>query len=161
MPNRRRNRRRTKNRLGRLGSRSMIVGILIVILLAYLAFSYTATEDRITVTLARHIDGDTTEFYINGTRTTVRYLAIDADEIRGDNATELGHQASEHVRYRLENATVIELEFDPSRDRLDRFGRTLAWVWVDGVLLQEELVQMGLARVAFTQGNELYLYRLK
>lgn len=118
-------------------------------------------EGRIPVSLARHIDGDTTRFYINGVDTRVRYLAIDAEEIRGEDATELGLQASEFVRSRLEQAELIELEFDPSRDIYDRFGRVLAWVWVDGTLLQEELVQLGYAEIRYTQGNELYLDKLE
>ena len=118
-------------------------------------------EGRISVTLARHIDGDTTRFYINGVETRVRYLAIDAEEIRGEDATELGRQASEFVRNRLEQAEHIELEFDPSRDPYDRFGRVLAWVWVDGTLLQEELVRLGYAEIRYTQGNELYLDKLE
>jgi len=132
---------------------------------------------RFPVRLARHIDGDTTDFYIDGEIVRVRYIAIDAEErfncdrcpfyLVGKDLSqcpECGQHddiASIHVRERLENAVTIALELDPGRDRYCRYGRLLAWVWVDGVLLQEELVALGLAEIAFVQGNELYLYRLE
>ena len=121
----------------------------------------TQTEGRFETTLVRHIDADTTVFRINGEEIRVRYLAIDADEIRGEEATELGQIASEHVRDRLENASIIELELDPARPGPDRWGRELAWVWVDGILLQEELVRLGLAEIAFANDQMLYVYRLE
>jgi len=140
----------------------MVYLFVVLTVIPFLSSNASHIEPNHTiVTLARHIDGDTTDFYIDGVVTRVRYIAIDADEIFGANATELGIKASEHVRMRLENAEIIMLELDPTREQYCRFDRTLAWVWVDDILLQEELVRMGLARIAFAQGNEIHLYKLQ
>jgi micrococcal nuclease len=118
-------------------------------------------EGKIRVTLASHIDGDTTRFYIDGVDTTVRYLAIDTKEVSQEETTVLGQIASDYVKELLENARKIEIELEPYRELTDRYGRTLAWIWVDDVLLQEELVKLGLAEIRYTQGNEKYLDRLE
>ena len=46
------------------------------------------------------------------------------------------------------------------RDR-DKYGRTLAWVYADGVLLQKELVKQGLAEVKYIYGDYAYTKELQ
>lgn len=85
----------------------------------------------------RVIDGDT--IVIQGEE-RVRYIGIDAperDEPLGQAATELNRKLVEGKRVRLER--------DVS-DR-DRYGRLLRYVYVDGTLVEAELVRQGLARV--------------
>lgn len=61
----------------------------------------------------------------------------------------------------LSNAKEIQLEFDET-NKTDRYGRLLAYVFVDGMLLQETLVREGLARVAYVkEPNTKYLEELK
>jgi micrococcal nuclease len=55
-----------------------------------------------------------------------------------------GPQASEFTRQFVAGGPV-RLEFD--RERLDRYGRFLAYVWVGGRMLNEELLRAGLARM--------------
>jgi len=45
------------------------------------------------------------------------------------------------------------LEYDQGSEKQDKYQRLLAWVFVDGVLLQNELVKEGLAEVTYLYGN--------
>ena len=58
---------------------------------------------------------------------------------------------------RLSEGENIVLEYDPESDRYDKYGRLLAWIWIDGSLLQEELVANGYAKVEYIYGNYKYL----
>lgn len=61
----------------------------------------------------------------------------------------------------LSNAKEIQLEFDET-NKTDRYGRLLAYVFVDGQLLQETLVSDGLAKIAYVKNKEAkYLKRLE
>ena len=53
------------------------------------------------------------------------------------------------------------LELDPDSDVFDKYGRLLAWVWVDGELHNYNVVDQGLAKVAYLYGNYLYTYELQ
>ncbi|KAJ82725.1 Phage-encoded chromosome degrading nuclease YokF [Enterococcus faecalis NY9] len=61
----------------------------------------------------------------------------------------------------LSNAKEIQLEFDET-NKTDRYDRLLAYVFVDGQLLQETLVGEGLAKVAYVKNKEAkYLEQLE
>ena len=63
---------------------------------------------------------------------------------------------ADKTKEKLENATKIELEFDSSADEKDQYERYLAWIWVDDELLQNLLVQDGLAETYMLQNNYKY-----
>ena len=54
------------------------------------------------------------------------------------------------------DAKTIELEYDVDSDKEDKYNRLLAWVFVDGELLQDMLIQGGYAEVAYLYGNYKY-----
>lgn len=89
----------------------------------------------------RVVDGDTL-LLTNGAR--IRLLGVDAPEIAGRRQVveRWGPQAADFAR-RLVGSGQVQLQFD--RERLDRYQRFLAYVWVEGKLLNEELVRQGLA----------------
>ena len=91
-------------------------------------------------------DGDTIVLR-NGE--TVRYIGIDTPE-RDDPFFREATQANKEM---LERGR-IELECD--RDRRDRYGRLLAYVWVDTLMLNAELIRMGLASVYLFAPNLKY-----
>ena len=118
-------------------------------------------NERITVTLDRCIDGDTARFFINNESISVRFLAIDAPEItRGQNEP-FGQESSDFACDLLTSANRIELEYEYGRRRTDRFDRHLAWIFVDGTLLQKELLARGYAHTAFLDGVNAYVEELK
>lgn len=114
-------------------------------------------KERISVDFSRHVDGDTTRFLLDGETITVRYLCIDTQETvhPGKEATKMGKTASDYVKSRLENAKKIEIEYDGPKT--DRYDRVLAWVWLDDVLFNKELVEQGLAEVRYVYEDYKYV----
>lgn len=105
---------------------------------------------RIEVELAQPYDGDTIAVIYKGNRESVRFLLVDSPETSHPRLGEqpYGKEAKEFTKNLVENARKIELEFDIGPQR-DKYGRLLAYVYVDGKLVQEELLKNGLARVAY------------
>lgn len=103
------------------------------------------------VELVKAIDGDTAEFEYMGETYTVRFLLVDTPETNHpeEGSQPIGKEAKEFTRDLLENAETIELEFDEGGAEVDKYGRLLAYVKVDGVYVQEELLKNGYARVAY------------
>lgn len=104
------------------------------------------------------VDGDTAKFKMNGEEITVRFLAVDTPEsVHPTKGVEpYGAEASQFTKIKLENAKKIELEFDNNSDKTDKYGRYLAWIWVDGELLQDLLIKEGLAKVAYLYADYKY-----
>ena len=109
------------------------------------------------------IDGDTARFIMDKEEIKVRFLAIDTPETNHPKKGEepYGKEAKEFTCNRITNASKIELEFDDNSDKKDKYNRYLAWVYVDDSLLEEELVQNGLAKVAYLYGDYSYTDKLK
>ncbi len=103
----------------------------------------------------RSIDGDTSVFLIQGKEQKVRYLLIDTPETVkvGTPIQPFGIEASNRTKELLATAKDIQLEINQAND-YDRYGRLLAYVFVDGKLVQETLVREGLARIAFVKDNQ-------
>ncbi|ARJ50972.1 thermonuclease family protein [Staphylococcus lutrae] len=117
----------------------------------------------IPATFVRHIDGDTSKLKIKGKEKTVRYLLIDTPETKHPKlgVQPFGKEASERTRLLLLNAKKIEVEYDQG-PKTDKYGRDLVYVYVDGEMLNEQLVREGLAKVAYVYPpNTKYLERLK
>ncbi len=61
----------------------------------------------------------------------------------------------------LETASVIEIMLDKGNEK-DKYDRVLAYVFIDGELLQNILVREGLARVAYVhEPSTTYLQQLE
>lgn len=140
---------------------------LVVLLLVICPFRVLAediTFNKETVTLGKCIDGDTATFKdSSGNSYKTRFLAIDTPETVHPTKGEqpYGKEASNYTCNTLTSASIIQLETDPNSDIKDRYGRLLAWVYVDGKLLQESLVEQGLAKVAYLYGDYKYTEQLK
>ena len=94
--------------------------------------------------LASCEDGDTAEFIVGEEQIRVRFLGIDTPEA-SHYYEAWGYQASQFACERLTNAEEIVLERDWDGVLRDTYLRYLAFIWVDGRLLNLELVEMGLA----------------
>ncbi len=104
-------------------------------------------------------DGDTAHFIINNEEKTVRFLAIDTPEIT--NNEPYSKEASEYTCNALKNAKEIYLEYDSNSDKEDKYGRILAFVHVDGVLLEKSLIEQGLAKVYYIYGDYAHVDELR
>jgi len=110
------------------------------------------------VKLAFNVDGDTAAFYIDGAVEHVRFFNIDTPEYNRFGVQIGGKEASAYTANALNNAREIYLQTDPS-DKLRDFSgfkRLLAWVWVDGELLNYNLVRHGHARVGPIYASNMY-----
>lgn len=108
------------------------------------------------------VDGDTFRIKLDNQEYYVRMLAIDTPESVKENSKVeyYGKEASEYTCNKLMNAKKIELEYDDKSDKVDKYDRLLAWVYVDGKLLQEDLVESGYAEVAYLYDDYKYVDRL-
>jgi micrococcal nuclease len=95
------------------------------------------------------IDGDTIKVLINGKEETVRMLLVDTPETKHPQLGEqpFGKEASNFTKQLLSGKTV-QLEQDINNGP-DKYGRLLYYVYVDGKSVQEQLLEKGLARVAY------------
>lgn len=130
--------------------------ITIMIIILLFPSNIYAIDDR--VKLYKCIDGDTAKFRINNQVYSVRFLAIDTPEINSKKKKQYhyGKKASKYTCNRLKSSKKIELEYDQNSLLLDKYNRLLAWVFLDDHLLQEELIEKGLAKVAYIFGDYQY-----
>jgi micrococcal nuclease len=119
-------------------------------------------KDKVSVTLNECVDGDTAKFNVNGEVKTARFLAIDTPEtVKPNTAVQpFGKEASEYTCNALTNAQKIELEYNPNATT-DKYKRILVWVWVDDSLLNDDLVKLGLAKVAYLYDDYTYTSELQ
>lgn len=114
-------------------------------------FRVVKASELIDVSLVKCVDGDTAVFKVDGEEIKFRFLAIDTPETihptKGEE--EGGKVASNYTCERLTNAKKLQITYDEKSSKLDKYGRGLAWIYVDGKLLQEDLVEKGYAEVAY------------
>lgn len=115
-------------------------------------------KELVDVTLDRAVDGDTIKVKYNGNVDTVRYLLVDTPESKKPDSCvqPYGEDASKRNK-ELVSDGKLQLEFDKG-DHRDKYGRLLAYVYVDGKSVQETLLKEGLARVAYVyEPNTKYI----
>ena len=95
--------------------------------------------DLETVTVAKVIDGDTIEL-TDGRR--VRYIGMNTPE-----RDQPYYKEASDTNRQLVDGKTAQLEVDV--EAIDRYGRTLAYIWVDGQMANLEVVRRGFAN-AFT-----------
>ncbi len=142
--------------------KSRNIYVLLITLIMFIPVNVFANE-KIEVKFKSCIDGDTARFIMDNEEIKVRFLAIDTPETNHPTKKEepYGKEAKEYTCGKITNANKIELEFDEKSDKKDKYDRYLAWVYVDDSLLQIELIQNGLAKVAYIYGDYLYVDKLK
>lgn len=107
------------------------------------------TTNQIPVELVDVLDGDTIKINYNGKTEKVRYLLIDTPEL--NHSTQGKQPLGEEAKARNEELLTsgdVSIEFDEG-NRTDDYGRLLAYLYVDGVSVQETLLEEGFARVAY------------
>lgn len=94
------------------------------------------------------VDGDTVNVMVNGQEETVRMLLIDTPETVHPTkpVQPYGSEASHFVKELL-NGQTIQLEMDIGER--DKYGRLLAYVYVNDQMVNKLLLKKGLARVAY------------
>jgi len=78
--------------------------------------------------VTKHTDGDTMHVRIDGDDETVRFIGIDAPEV-GSSPEPFGEEASRFTAEIVPLGTEVWIETDA--ELRDRYGRLLAYVWLD------------------------------
>lgn len=116
-----------------------------------------ATLAQATYKIVRIVDGDTLVINYNGVDEKVRLIGVDTPESVHPDATknnEFGKIASDFSKNYLEGKEVT-LELD-AQER-DKYGRILAYVYINGVMYNKTLLQEGMAKVATYPPNVKYV----
>lgn len=132
----------------------------IVIFCLCFSFAPVFANTKEPVTFKKCVDGDTAHLMVKGKDTTVRFLAIDTPEYTKEKEP-YGKEASAYVCDLLTNAKKIEIEYDDGSTKEDKYGRLLAWVYVDGLLIQDAIIKEGLGEVAYLYGDYAYTKQLQ
>ncbi|MCM3117782.1 thermonuclease family protein [Neobacillus sp. MER 74] len=110
----------------------------------------TAHKKLLPATIVKNVDGDTVEINLNGTVEKVRMLCVDTPETHHPRlgVQPFGPEASEYTKKILAVGTKVEIEPGIGEGR-DKYGRLLAYFYVNGKMFNEMLLEEGLARVAY------------
>lgn len=105
---------------------------------------------KIPVTYIRVVDGDTLMVELNGHSLRVRHLMIDTPESvkEGMSVQPFGKEASDRNDQLLKQAKQVYLMSDKGQP-VDQYGRVLAYIYADDVLVAEQLLEEGFATVRF------------
>ncbi|MDV6378055.1 thermonuclease family protein [Sporosarcina sp. GW1-11] len=146
------NKKQTKNKKW---ISSLLLAAVLVIAAIYFPELFGDEEKQpsrsglIPVELVKTIDGDTIKIMYEGKEVNVRYLLIDTPETNHPRLGKqpFGQQAKVRNQELLQKGQ-LEIEFDIG-DKYDKYGRLLAYIYIDGKSVQEQLLKEGLARVGY------------
>ncbi len=127
---------------------------LLVVGFYYLSEKRENTPDTAEYRVLNVIDGDTV--IIDDARgSRVRYLGIDTPEIayQGSPGDPMSEEARDY-NIKLVQGKRVKLEFD--KEKYDVYGRILAYVYIDDLLVNEELLKEGLATVLIIEPNGMH-----
>ena len=102
--------------------------------------------DPISARVERVIDGDTIQVRFEGKSYTVRLIGVDTPETKHPTKAVqyFGREASAFTKAALEGKTVL-LQKDRTGDTVDRYGRWLRYVLLDGDNFNARLIREGYA----------------
>jgi micrococcal nuclease len=90
------------------------------------------------------LDGDT---FVDAEGQTIRLLGIDTPE----KGQAFADQATAELREMLKGGPRLRYEF--GKERKDRYGRLLAFVYADSIFVNERLIEDGMASAYFFEGQ--------
>lgn len=129
-----------------------------LIFFLFLVSSCSYSDSKETYRVSGVLDGDTV--IIDHPKVKrLRYLGINAPEtLTSYSPGDPYYFESTALNKKLVFGKEVTLEFD--EEKYDSYGRLLAYVFVDGKLVNEELVREGLARAFFIGPNRKYEQRV-
>ena len=129
----------------RMHPKGKLIGLSILIA-GVASFITSAQLDPIPASIERVIDGDTIQVRFEGKSYTVRLLGVDTPETKHPTKAVqyFGREASAFTKAALEGKTVL-LQEDRTGDTVDRYGRLLRYVYLDGDNFNARLIRDGYA----------------
>ena len=133
----------------------MKIKYILLFILLLIPMNTLALEN---VTLSKCSDEGSARFLYGKEEIKVKFIGIDVEDyLKGNELDEIDEVSiSDYVCSSLTNAKEIKIEFEKDINNKDKYGRVLAWVFVDGNLLQENLVEKGYAKVAYLYDDYKY-----
>lgn len=134
--------------------------LLLVFLLPMTVFAENKTD---VVKLSKCVDENSARFLLDKTEIKVKFIGIDAEEVITSSEMDETNESlvSDYVCSALTNAKEIKIEYEPQVEKEDKFGRIKAWVYVDGTLLQANLLELGYAKTFYLENDYLNADLLK
>lgn len=123
--------------------------------------AYTDVNELNEYDVVRVVDGDTIVVDFNGKDEKVRLIGVDTPEsVHADKSknTEEGILVSDYTKSKL-TGKKVKLEFDVSER--DKYGRLLAYVYIDGEMYNKHLLEIGYAKIATYPPNVKYVEDFK
>lgn len=134
----------------------LLAAIMIVLLPACSVIDLEEQDLTEPYKVNRVVDGDTICVLIGGEEEIVRLIGIDTPEsVHPDKEknTEEGNTASEYLKNLIEDE-YVQLEYDIQTT--DKYGRLLAYVYHDGKMVNEMLLESGHAELMSVPPNVKY-----
>ena len=91
--------------------------------------------------------------------TTTGYKRIRLLMMDSSNGS-LDKEISNYVCNKVKNASKLEIEIDPLSDKENKYKETLVYLYVDGYLLQNDLISLGYAQVNYVYNDYKYVDEL-
>ena len=124
-------------------------------------------ERLVEAKVTKYLDGDTLKVTLtNGFIISVRLLLIDSPEYKKAKIDQqlYGYEALEFAKENLKIGDIVYLEFEGDVIK-DKYDRHLAYLWYKDkegkfLLYNEEIVRVGLSKVAYVFSQSRYLNRI-
>jgi len=145
------------NQIGFLGTHPVDYPTTFTFDPSYLEIPFAEPGGMVEVEYSYIYDGDTAYFtpgFLGENR--VRFIGIDTPEMNSGDP--VAQAAKTFAMNRLSHATQIYLQHDPRSGNLDTYGRFLALIWVDGVLLNWEMVYHGYSQNNYADSEETLVF---
>lgn len=112
-----------------------------------------SSGSRVAADVTRVVDGDTIAVSLDGRDEEVRLIGIDTPEtVDPDEPVQCFGPEASALTHQLLTGRRVDLEFDA--ERRDVYGRLLAYVYLDGRLVNAMLARRGLARTLTIAPND-------
>ncbi len=135
-----------------------LIAIILITTILFPVSVLAKEENTVEVKLSQCVDSTSARFILEDQEIKVKFIGIEADEfIETDSNDEInGKRVDDYVCSLLTNAKSIKIEYESNISLLDKYGRTNAWVFIDGELLESHLVSLGYAKVAYLYDDYKY-----
>jgi len=132
------------------GTKSILLVISAILFSLSLAACSSQPDSSDITTVIKVVDGDTLKVKVDGVEETVRLLCVDTPEMKDDrwNGPQPFAEEAKQLAEQMLMGQEVTLEKGLGEGR-DKYGRLLAYVYIDGKMFNEILLSEGLARVAY------------
>jgi micrococcal nuclease len=141
--------------VGRRSVTAWLVLLAVTTAFATFAEAQQANTQTIVAYVTRVVDGDTIHAMIGNQVETIRYIGINTPETHHPRlGAQPGGQEATEVNRQLVEGKWVQLTLDVQQR--DKYGRLLAYVWINGEMVNAHLVHRGYAQAATYPPNVRY-----